>query len=237
MSLSRWLVIVGMASLPTGAFGQVTDYSAGKSPAQLFATDCSACHQSARGLAKGRDQRSLSGFLREHYTTKQESAATLAAFLAGAPAGPPSETRNPGAPTGRSNHAGRTPRPPGAIGEPDDGAIIGPEPGTQPQRTRPTREAAKPPVATQRGKKPDPAAEEAEKDAQRAKVRGYATVGDEARPKVSAPVTPPAAAAAPAVPAASPPESTPPDKPSEPARSDVPTAPAPSGEERRAPPG
>lgn len=252
MSLSRWLVIVGMASLSTGALGQVTDYSAGKSPAQLFATDCSACHQSARGLAKGRDQRSLSGFLREHYTTKQETAATLAAFLAGAPAGPPSETRNPGAPTGRqqSNQAGRQPRPPGAIAEPEDGAIIGPEPGTQPQRTRPTREAAKPPAAAQRGKKADAAAEEAEKDAQRAKVRGYATVGDEARPKVSAPApippAPPAAAAAP--PAASPApgdtsaqspasDAGPAAKPSEPARSDAPATPAPSGEERRTPPG
>src|SRR5207237_8716481 len=98
LCLSHWLVIAGVVGLPGGAFGQVTDYSAGKSPAQLFATDCAACHQSARGLAKGRDQRSLSGFLREHYTTKQETATTLAAFLAGAPAGPASETRNPGAP-------------------------------------------------------------------------------------------------------------------------------------------
>ena len=250
MSLSRWLIIVGMAGLPTVAVGQVTDYSAGKSPAQLFATDCAACHQSARGLAKGRDQRSLSGFLREHYTTKQETAATLAAFLAGAPAGPASETRNPGAPGGRqqSNQAGRTPRPPNAINEPEDGAIAAPEPGTHPQRTRPTREAAKPPA---RGKKPDAAAEEAEKEAQRTKVRGYATVGDEARPKVSAPAAvSPAPAAAPPAPATSPPpasgdtsarspasDTAPTAKPSEPARSDSPAAPTPSGEERRAPPG
>ena len=60
------------------------DFSAGKTAAQLFSSDCSACHTSPRGLAKGRDARSLATFLQEHYTTKQESAATLAAFLTAA---------------------------------------------------------------------------------------------------------------------------------------------------------
>jgi hypothetical protein len=241
MFLSHWLVMIGVLGLPSVALGQVTDYSAGKSPAQLFATDCAACHQTARGLAKGRDQRSLSGFLREHYTTKQETATTLAAFLAGAPAGPASETRNPGAPGGRQQQATRPPRPPAAV-DPggDDTAIVAPEPGAKPnpQRARPAREAAKPPPASQRGKKPDTAADEAEKEALRAKVRGYATVGDEARPKVSAPAAappPPAAGDTSARPPAEP--AAPAGKPNEPARSDAPAAPAPSGEERRSPPG
>src|SRR5262249_14646522 len=59
------------------------DYTAGKTPAQLFASDCSACHKTPQGLAKGRDVRSLTGFLREHYTTKVESASALASYLAG----------------------------------------------------------------------------------------------------------------------------------------------------------
>jgi mono/diheme cytochrome c family protein len=58
------------------------DFTAGKTPAQLFASDCSACHRNTAGLAKGRDARALSSFLREHYTTKPESAGALAAYVA-----------------------------------------------------------------------------------------------------------------------------------------------------------
>ena len=63
------------------------DFTAGKTTAQLFQSDCSACHRSPAGLAKGRDARSLAGFLREHYTTKEESAAALAAYVAGSGSG------------------------------------------------------------------------------------------------------------------------------------------------------
>jgi len=59
------------------------DFTAGKTPAQLFTSDCSECHRSAAGLAKGRDVRALSGFLREHYTTKPETAGALAAYVSG----------------------------------------------------------------------------------------------------------------------------------------------------------
>ena len=76
----------GLLAAWTGVV-QAQDYSAGKTPAQLFATDCSACHKSPQGLAKGTDARALVGFLREHYTTKPESAGALAAYVAGAGAG------------------------------------------------------------------------------------------------------------------------------------------------------
>jgi hypothetical protein len=62
------------------------DYDAGKTGPQLFASDCSACHKGPGGLAKGRDKGALTGFLREHYTSKQETAQLLAAYLLGAPA-------------------------------------------------------------------------------------------------------------------------------------------------------
>jgi hypothetical protein len=180
-----WFLIVGFFGLPGFALAQVTDYSAGKSPAQLFSSDCSACHQSARGLAKGRDQRSLAGFLREHYTTKQETATALATFLAGAPAGPAAETRNPGERRQPATPAARVHRPPAAVDQApaDETSIAAPEGGAQPDRrgrTPATREAAKPPAASPapaRGKKPEPktepksdaveaarAAEEAEKE-------------------------------------------------------------------------
>jgi hypothetical protein len=58
------------------------DFSAGKTAAQLFQSDCTACHKTPAGLAKGADARSLATFLKEHYTTKEESAVALAGYLA-----------------------------------------------------------------------------------------------------------------------------------------------------------
>jgi hypothetical protein len=59
------------------------DLAAGKKPSQVFDSDCSACHRSPAGLAKGRDARTLARFLNEHYTTKPEYASAVAAYLAG----------------------------------------------------------------------------------------------------------------------------------------------------------
>jgi hypothetical protein len=74
------------------------DFTAGKTAAQLFASDCQTCHKSPAGLAKGQSVSSLTSFLREHYTTKTESAAALAAYLAApgnARAAPPPPTAGP----------------------------------------------------------------------------------------------------------------------------------------------
>lgn len=54
---------------------------AGKSPSQLFAGNCSACHKSPRGLLKTIPAGSLQGFLRQHYTTSPEMAGVLAGYL------------------------------------------------------------------------------------------------------------------------------------------------------------
>ncbi len=61
------------------AFAQ--DLTAGKTPAQLFAADCSACHRSPHGLGKKYNTGSLTGFLRTHYTTTQETAGSLAKYV------------------------------------------------------------------------------------------------------------------------------------------------------------
>ena len=63
------------------------NFSAGKPPAQLFASDCTGagCHRGPQGLAKDRGAGSLAGFLREHYTNSRESAAALAGYLVGVP--------------------------------------------------------------------------------------------------------------------------------------------------------
>ena len=59
------------------------NYSAGKTPAQLFSSDCtgSGCHSAPQGLAKGRGSGELSNFLREHYTNSRQSADALAKYL------------------------------------------------------------------------------------------------------------------------------------------------------------
>lgn len=54
---------------------------AGKSPSQIFAGTCAACHKSPRGLVKSTAPGSLPGFLRQHYTTSPEMAGVLANYL------------------------------------------------------------------------------------------------------------------------------------------------------------
>jgi hypothetical protein len=63
------------------AWAQATNLEAGKSPSQLFAGACNACHKSPRGLLKTVEPGSLSGFLREHYTTSGDMASQLATYL------------------------------------------------------------------------------------------------------------------------------------------------------------
>jgi hypothetical protein len=67
----------------TSGVALAQDFSAGKTPAQLFGSDCSACHRAPGGLAANRDVRTLTAFLRQHYTTNPESAGALAAYVSG----------------------------------------------------------------------------------------------------------------------------------------------------------
>jgi len=54
--------------------------------ARTFASNCSGCHKSPRGLAKSGQ---IAGFLRQHYTTGAEMSAAMAAYLVAAGAAPP----------------------------------------------------------------------------------------------------------------------------------------------------
>src|SRR3954451_5225473 len=60
---------------------QAQNLEAGKSPSQIFAGTCNACHKSPRGLLKTVPASSLSGFLRQHYTTSSDMASVLSSFL------------------------------------------------------------------------------------------------------------------------------------------------------------
>jgi hypothetical protein len=60
----------------------------GKSPAQLFASHCSACHKSPQGLAKSGGLFGLDGFLLEHYMTSRETAVAMSNYLRAMDTGP-----------------------------------------------------------------------------------------------------------------------------------------------------
>jgi hypothetical protein len=66
---------------------------AGKSGAQLFASDCALCHKSPQGLAKNGGLFGLSGFLKQHYTASQQSANVVAKYLESLPDAPESAKR------------------------------------------------------------------------------------------------------------------------------------------------
>jgi hypothetical protein len=86
----RWLAALPAVVLTAGAALMLTagaavaqDFTAGKTPAQLFGSDCSTCHHLPNGLGKKYDIGSLGSFLREHYTTKPDSAGALAKYVMG----------------------------------------------------------------------------------------------------------------------------------------------------------
>ena len=67
-------------SLAAGA-GAQESLDQGKSPAQLFASDCVICHKSPQGLARAGGVMGLDSFLREHYTASKETATAIANYL------------------------------------------------------------------------------------------------------------------------------------------------------------
>lgn len=71
------LVIVGFGTDRARA----QNLEAGKSAAQIFSGNCTACHKGARGLLRTVAPGSLPGFLRQHYTTGPDMARMLSAYL------------------------------------------------------------------------------------------------------------------------------------------------------------
>jgi mono/diheme cytochrome c family protein len=75
------IFVLGLAMACASAAADAQDLTAGKTPAQLFGSDCAECHRSPSSVAGTLDVRALAGFLREHYTTKSETAGALAAYV------------------------------------------------------------------------------------------------------------------------------------------------------------
>ncbi|MGA2125723.1 MAG: cytochrome C [Xanthobacteraceae bacterium] len=113
---------LGLASISNGGAACAENLDAGKSGARLFATNCTACHHSPKGLVKRTSPRLLADFMQLHYTASNASAIELAAYLTAVD--PPKGLRRQGAVERqaiRSPAAARRdqpPRPPVALARP-----------------------------------------------------------------------------------------------------------------------
>lgn len=175
------IAIAGIGALGIQSAGAqeakpLVDYSAGKTPAQLFTTDCSSCHKSPQGLARGKDQSALASFLRAHYTTKTATAGALAGYLsslgAGNARGPATTERRPAEPAAQRQRQAV----PAGEAKPEDEAAK-----PRPARASTDAKPARPP-------KPLPAASEKDgsDDAAPAAASG-ADTGEEPRRRATVP--------------------------------------------------
>jgi mono/diheme cytochrome c family protein len=135
---------VAMLCIP-GVAGAQENLDQGKTPAQLFASNCSICHKSPQGLAKAGGILGLDSFLREHYTASKESAGALAAYLKSMDTGPAAPARV----TKRSAKGDEKTRPdekkkPGAKGGEQKGTEKKPESGAEPNTPESKPADAKP---------------------------------------------------------------------------------------------
>jgi hypothetical protein len=164
------LAALAPALAPPMAHAQ-TNIDQGKTPVQIFASDCAVCHKAARGLANGRDSLTLTRFLSEHYTSSREQAAALAAYVLGA--GGQGRTA--------AQRRGQKPRPEHAMApveEPKQATRHGRRPEKPEERalaTRHGRRAAKPEEpapATRQAKRPAKPEEETPATAKLQRSRG-----------------------------------------------------------------
>jgi hypothetical protein len=79
LSLATGMLVVGCFAAERTLAQENLD--AGKTPSQIFAGTCNACHKSPRGLLKTVPPGSLPSFLRQHYTTSPNMAGVLASYL------------------------------------------------------------------------------------------------------------------------------------------------------------
>lgn len=140
LSLAAVTLLIGCFATDQ-ALAQATNLEAGKSPSQIFAGTCTACHKSPRGLLKTVPAGSLQGFLRQHYTTSPEMASLLGAFLISNGA---ADTRYGGAQTRDGKTEARS------AGPPDQLERFGHR-----VRPAPSQEAARPNAEPRTAAKPD----------------------------------------------------------------------------------
>lgn len=108
---------LAFVAIPAGPARAQESFDQGKTPAQLYASDCAICHKSPQGLAKSGGLFGLQGFLREHYTASRETAAAIASYLAAV------DRAAPAAPQKRATRKPPAAKP--AAKKPDDGPAGG----------------------------------------------------------------------------------------------------------------
>ena len=146
LSLATVMFVVGWCT--AGQVEAQENLDAGKSPSQIFGGTCAACHKSPRGLLRTVPPGSLTGFLRQHYTTSSEMAGVLASYLISNGA---SNTRYGGGVQGRSafgvRPAGAPAAPaPGYLGRPGGNTNQLARPALVPGAVRPAAEGQYPPA-------------------------------------------------------------------------------------------
>jgi hypothetical protein len=135
------------------ALAQAQNLEAGKSPSQIFAQTCNACHKSPRGLLKTVPPGSLPAFLRQHYTTSPEMAGVLSSYLV-----------SNGATDTRLGSGGPPPKG-GKDGAKDGAAKDAPKDGAREARQDP-RPAATPEQLDRFGRRQRPATQEISRPAE-----------------------------------------------------------------------
>jgi hypothetical protein len=222
----------GLGAAP--AWAQV-NIDQGKSAAEMFNGDCGTCHKSAKGLANGRNSGALAGFLREHYTSSAQQAASLAAFVLGAGAGPASGANlKPGTAGAEAKPGDAKPgdAKPGQKGRSEPATTAKLQPSAEPDtkiETEPANEATAPgrkppagkreprPVTASRGARQTPEAPPPAPDAAPMGTAAPVATAPAAPEPVAAPQ--PALPATAAVPGAVPESTSPPNAASSPAAS------------------
>jgi hypothetical protein len=147
-----------LAMIPVQARAQV-NIDQGKSPAEIFANDCAACHKSTRGLANGQNSLALSSFLREHYTASKDQANALAAYVLanGGGSGPPQKPVAATEPKSSEPKGAKPSEPKSSEGKPADSKAASAKPLAHPTRAAARGEEEASPAA-----KPQHPAEEHE---------------------------------------------------------------------------
>jgi cytochrome c553 len=214
------LTIGVLAALAPAMARAQTNIDQGKSASQIFSNACAECHKSASALRKGKSAAAIAEFLREHYTTGRDQAASLAAYVVGgrdtvaAPAPgqkPPADhAQKPPRPE-ESATANAKPRKPGeADAKPREEAAPSGIPTFVNPIARPEPGQNRPATATRNRRKDQgaPTPDQPQEPAEVAHVPAAAAV-TEPRPETPAPEPAPAAVAAPTPTAAVPEEAAP----------------------------
>jgi cytochrome c553 len=145
------LTISSLALCVASSAGAQGNLDQSKTAAQLYASNCTTCHESPQSVSNTKSLSKLESFLSQHYTSNRESAANLAAYLKGQERpsvesqrrrGAMSEVRPP-EPTPRASEED-IPRPPADIPEVPPSAIapsLSPAVDTAVKPHRPTSSA------------------------------------------------------------------------------------------------